>query len=117
MYSAIPSKDLQYGLAAQCLHQHLNFLRYVFHDTFWVDLSVICLKSKQYSLLILTHLVLDCLRWAVWTFRFALYIYLFAINLGLFLVNEKVLVNGLHANAMYVVSMPLCLSDRNQHLY
>lgn len=35
MYSAILSKDLQFGLEAQCLHQHLNFLRYAIFLTFF----------------------------------------------------------------------------------
>lgn len=33
MFSAILSRDLQFGLEAQCLHQHLNFLGYEFLAT------------------------------------------------------------------------------------
>lgn len=48
MYSAILSKDLRFGLVDQCLHQHLNFLRYAFFSYLFLgyDLLLPCLKIK-----------------------------------------------------------------------
>jgi len=90
MYSAILSKDLQFGLVDQCLHQHLNFLRYAFFFYLFLgyDLLLPCLKIK-----IITS----------FTFRFRLYCYLFVKNLRLCLAPKKAPVNGLHDNALDVV--------------